>query len=149
MRTAGYIGIAALVAGTAGLIYYLNRRKKEDEKKKEDANVKPVTSTPKPGTVKPVTTNVNAPKFVGPPASQKPSDVGFMGTKVFAGPSGADAYKSASASQVNIEKYFGPGKYIGTVLAPEGIYTKITMEVTGIFSNSFKPVWVLTKDLTT
>ncbi len=83
--------------------------------------------------------------FGGPPPGNV--SVRKIGDKAFAGPSGANGYKSASATPANVYKHYNVGNYIGTYLGTEGIFTKLIVEETGFLWNSNVTVWVPTADL--
>lgn len=146
-----WIGGVALL-GLGGYFAYLNfKPQKPDETPappvpvpdKKPAAVPAKSTAPVSNSTQPVRDSTG---FGAPP----PGGVVIpkMGSKAFAGASGANAYKSATASQTNIYKYYAKGKYIGTWLATEGAFTKLIVEETGLFDNSNTTVWVPTKDLT-
>lgn len=73
-----------------------------------------------------------------------------IGDKAFAGAMGANAYLAAKASvsNGNLYKNYNKGNYVGTFLANEGLFSKIIVEETGLFSNTNKTVYVLSSNLT-
>ncbi len=141
------VGLWALGLGVAGLAGYFTFNFLTDLKAKGDAEkaaADAAANAPKTA-VTPSVTPKPAPVVTAPGFSTVPTLK--IGTKIFAGAKNANAYKSATANSTNIYKYYPAGSYIGTYLAKDGIYSKIIVEETGIFTNSSKTVWVPTADI--
>lgn len=144
------VGLWALGLGVAGLDGYFTFNFLTDLKAKGDAEkaaADAAANAPKTGS-----SNTSVPK--APVVTTPVTTPGFstvttlkIGSKIFAGAKAANAYKSATANSTNIYKYYPAGSYIGTYLAKDGIYSKIIVEETGIFTNSSKTVWVPTADI--
>lgn len=159
----GYViaGTATLaLLGYAGYVYFWDPVTKSLKLKKNpapaapDSTVPPATTTPKTTIIK---QPVIAPKGTGvsitepvrttPGFGNENTIVRNIGDKAFAGNTGANAYKKATATAADLYKNYKAASYIGTYLGKEGIWTKLIVEETGIFSNSFVTVYVLTSNL--
>lgn len=151
------VGVFISGAAVLGLAAYFTYIQLSAFKKKRDAELASQSTAISP-TIQPIKTvtapTITTPKppvVVTPPRTgtgfATPSTSPTMGSDVYAGATGANAYKTASASATNIYKYYSAGSYIGTYLAKDGIYTKVIVTEKGIFSDSNVTVWVLTSNI--
>lgn len=155
-----------LVAALGGYYLYQTKfKKKEDEVEEEKAPTQVETAptnstpspkastniTPKPKVKAPVKETPRAnPGFVQPPTGPQSVAVKTpkMGANLYVLTDGANAYKSAAASQNNIYKYYPKGAFVGTFLSKTGSFAKIIVEeknLVGIRVN--KEVFVPAKDI--
>ena len=128
-----------LVAALGGYYLYQTKfKKKEDEEVAEEitpakVETAPAVSTPKPKVSAPVKAP-EAPRanpgFVQPPTGPQSVAVKTpkMGANLYVLTDGANAYKTASAGQANIYKYYPKGAFVGTFLSKKGSFAAIVVE---------------------
>ncbi len=141
-----------IVAALGGYYIYKTKFKKiEVEEPAEEPVTEPVKATVPAPKTKP---KVTAPKadpprvttgFATPPTG--PQSVAVKAPKMGANlyvlsPKGANAYKTAQASQTNIYKYYPKGAFIGTFLSKAGSMSKVIVEQTTLGIRTNKEVFV-------
>jgi hypothetical protein len=140
-KNLGYIVLGAAVLGLGGYYAYTQITKPKLQELPPIVPPVPSTTTVAP---KVTTTPTRNTGFAAPVVKTL-----SVGTKMFAGKNGANAYKSASANTSNIDKFYSAGSYLGTYLGKEGIYTKIIHEKSGLFGMSENVIiYTLTTDVT-
>lgn len=127
-----------LVAALGGYYLYQTKfKKKEDEVEEEITPAKvetaPAVSAPKPKVSAPVKAPEpvrTAPGFSVPPTGPQSVAVKTpkMGANLYVLTDGANAYKTASAGQANIYKYYPKGAFVGTFLNKKGSFASVIVE---------------------
>ena len=171
---------AAIVIGLGGYYLYQTKFKRKEEIEFEEgteadkqefeegteadkqeflnrygSNTPPPSPAPKPKP-KPSATApapIREPGFVQPPkgpqsvAQKEPA----IGAKIFVlSASGANAYKTASATTGNVYKFYKRGKYIGTYLGKKGIFSEVIVQETNAFGiTTNKTVFVRSTEIYT